>query len=182
MQLTGFIAALAEQGPTRGPQNVFINRRIVKDQTIAHAIIDCLQRWRRSRSAARRCTCSSRCRPTRSTSTCTRPRRKCASASSRWCTRSCAAALMDALGSSGAPQLQLRPEHVAQTPFTAPFPGVLARRRVSESLDAVRITRSEGTAELGTDRRVAVGAAAGSDRRVLRGLGGRSASPSTSGR
>ena len=30
--LTGFIAALAEQGPTRGPQNVFINRRIVKDQ------------------------------------------------------------------------------------------------------------------------------------------------------
>ena len=27
-------------GPTRGPQNVFINRRIVKDRTIAHAIID----------------------------------------------------------------------------------------------------------------------------------------------
>src|SRR5205809_6222173 len=40
MTLTGFIAALAEQGPTRGPQNVFINRRIVKDRTIAHAIID----------------------------------------------------------------------------------------------------------------------------------------------
>ena len=38
--LTGYIAALAEQGPTRGPQNVFINRRIVKDRTIAHAIID----------------------------------------------------------------------------------------------------------------------------------------------
>ena len=36
----GFIAALAEQGPTRGPQNVFINRRIIKDKTIAHAIID----------------------------------------------------------------------------------------------------------------------------------------------
>ena len=29
-----------EQGPTRGPQNVFVNRRIVKDRTIAHAIID----------------------------------------------------------------------------------------------------------------------------------------------
>src|SRR6266545_6317860 len=28
LRLTGFIAALAEQGPTRGPQNVFINRRI----------------------------------------------------------------------------------------------------------------------------------------------------------
>ena len=38
--LIGYIAALAEQGPTRGPQNVFINRRIVKDRTIAHAIID----------------------------------------------------------------------------------------------------------------------------------------------
>src|SRR5262245_41031967 len=40
LRLTGFIAALADQGPTRGPQNVFINRRIVKDRTIAHAIID----------------------------------------------------------------------------------------------------------------------------------------------
>ena len=38
--LLGYIAALAEQGPTRGPQNVFINRRIVRDRTIAHAIID----------------------------------------------------------------------------------------------------------------------------------------------
>ena len=43
--LTGFsikgcVAALAEQGPTRGAQNVFVNRRIVKDKTIAHAIID----------------------------------------------------------------------------------------------------------------------------------------------
>ena len=36
----GYVAALAEQGPTRGPQNVFVNRRIVKDRTIAHAIID----------------------------------------------------------------------------------------------------------------------------------------------
>src|SRR5262249_5858697 len=40
LRLTGFIAALAEQGPTRGPQHIFINRRIVKDRTIAHAIID----------------------------------------------------------------------------------------------------------------------------------------------
>jgi DNA mismatch repair protein MutL len=39
LRLGGYIAALAEQGPTRGPQNVFINRRIVKDRTIAHAII-----------------------------------------------------------------------------------------------------------------------------------------------
>jgi DNA mismatch repair protein MutL len=40
VKVTGYVAALAEQGPTRGPQNVFVNRRIVKDRTIAHAIID----------------------------------------------------------------------------------------------------------------------------------------------
>ena len=36
----GFVAALTETGPTRGPQNVFVNRRVVKDRTIAHAILD----------------------------------------------------------------------------------------------------------------------------------------------
>ena len=40
LRLSGYIAALADHGPTRGPQHVFINRRIVKDRTIAHAIID----------------------------------------------------------------------------------------------------------------------------------------------
>jgi DNA mismatch repair protein MutL len=40
VSVVGYIAALAEQGPTRGPQHIFINRRIVKDKTIAHAIID----------------------------------------------------------------------------------------------------------------------------------------------
>jgi DNA mismatch repair protein MutL len=40
VKVSGYVAALAEQGPTRGPQNVFVNRRIVKDRTIAHAIID----------------------------------------------------------------------------------------------------------------------------------------------
>ena len=44
LRLHGFIAALAEQGPVRGPQHVFVNRRIVKDRTIAHAITRCLQR------------------------------------------------------------------------------------------------------------------------------------------
>ncbi|HKY22843.1 MAG TPA: DNA mismatch repair endonuclease MutL [Vicinamibacterales bacterium] len=38
--IKGYVAALAEQGPTRGSQNVFVNRRIVKDKTIAHAIIE----------------------------------------------------------------------------------------------------------------------------------------------
>jgi DNA mismatch repair protein MutL len=36
--ITGFVAALGEQGPARGPQHVFVNRRIVRDRTIAHAI------------------------------------------------------------------------------------------------------------------------------------------------
>src|SRR5918993_3034618 len=40
IKVHGFIAALAETGPTRGPQNVFVNRRVVKDKTIAHAIFD----------------------------------------------------------------------------------------------------------------------------------------------
>ena len=31
LRVTGYVAALADQGPTRGPQHVFINRRIVKE-------------------------------------------------------------------------------------------------------------------------------------------------------
>lgn len=38
LKVHGFIAALGDQGPVRGAQNVFVNRRIVKDRTIAHAI------------------------------------------------------------------------------------------------------------------------------------------------
>lgn len=48
VRIHGFVAALAPQpssgqaaqGPVRGPQNVFVNGRIVKDRTIAHAIAD----------------------------------------------------------------------------------------------------------------------------------------------
>jgi DNA mismatch repair protein MutL len=36
--VSGFVAALGEQGPARGPQHVFVNQRIVRDRTIAHAI------------------------------------------------------------------------------------------------------------------------------------------------
>ncbi|MBP7776864.1 MAG: DNA mismatch repair endonuclease MutL [Acidobacteria bacterium] len=43
LRLTGMVAALAETGPTRGPQHVFVNGRIVKDKTIAHAVIDAYQ-------------------------------------------------------------------------------------------------------------------------------------------
>jgi DNA mismatch repair protein MutL len=40
LSIEGYVAALGDQGPVRGAQNVFVNRRIVKDRTIAHAIID----------------------------------------------------------------------------------------------------------------------------------------------
>jgi DNA mismatch repair protein MutL len=36
--ISGYVAALAEQGPVRGPQHVFVNRRMVRDRTITHAI------------------------------------------------------------------------------------------------------------------------------------------------
>jgi len=38
VRLHGYIAPLAEQGPRRGPQNIYVNGRIVRDKTIAHAI------------------------------------------------------------------------------------------------------------------------------------------------
>jgi DNA mismatch repair protein MutL len=38
--IEGRIAALTEHGPVRGPQNIFVNRRIVRDRTIAHAIVE----------------------------------------------------------------------------------------------------------------------------------------------
>jgi DNA mismatch repair protein MutL len=38
LRLHGLVAALTEDGPVRGPQHVFVNRRIVRDKTIAHAV------------------------------------------------------------------------------------------------------------------------------------------------
>ena len=91
LRLTGFVAALAEQGPTRGPQNVFINRRIVKDRTIAHAIIDAysvgVDQGAQPRGASVHRDAARRA----STSTCTRRRPRCGSATSRSCTKSCGA-------------------------------------------------------------------------------------------
>jgi DNA mismatch repair protein MutL len=40
IRVAGFVAALAEQGPVRGPQHVFVNRRIVRDRSLQHAIVD----------------------------------------------------------------------------------------------------------------------------------------------
>jgi DNA mismatch repair protein MutL len=126
LKLTGFIAALAEQGPTRGPQNVFINRRIVKDKTIAHAIIDSYsQASIKERSPEVHLfiemapdALDVNVHPTK--------------AEVRFREQSLVhevvrRAFMETLGHSGAPQLQLRPEHVAQAqPTTIALPGVLA--------------------------------------------------------
>ena len=124
--LTGFVAALAEQGPTRGPQNVFVNRRIVKDRTIAHAIIDAYSTASiKERSPEVHLfidmapeAVDVNVHPTK--------------AEVRFREQSLVhevvrRALMDALGKSAAPQLQLRPEtpRPAQ-PVAATLPGTLA--------------------------------------------------------
>jgi DNA mismatch repair protein MutL len=40
LRIYGYVAALADQGPTRGVQQYFVNGRSVKDKTVAHAVID----------------------------------------------------------------------------------------------------------------------------------------------
>src|SRR6478672_10132687 len=124
--LTGFIAALAEQGPTRGPQNVFINRRIVKDRTIAHAIIDAYsQATIKERSPEVHLFIEM---PPDALDVNVHPTK----AEVRFRDQSLVhevvrRAFRETLGQSAAPQLQLRPEHVVQPqPATVMLPGVLA--------------------------------------------------------
>jgi DNA mismatch repair protein MutL len=123
--LTGFIAALAEQGPTRGPQNVFINRRIVRDRTIAHAIIDSYsQASIKERSPEVHLFIEM---PPDALDVNVHPTK----AEVRFRDQSLVhevvrRALMDALGHSAAPQLQLRPEHMSQNPFNVSLPNVLS--------------------------------------------------------
>jgi DNA mismatch repair protein MutL len=125
LRLFGFIAALAEQGPTRGPQNLFINRRIVKDRTIAHAIIDSYsQATIKERSPEVHLFIEM---PADALDVNVHPTK----AEVRFRDQSMVhevvrRALRDALGTSGAPQLQLRPEVVVNTPLTPALPGVLA--------------------------------------------------------
>ena len=126
VRLTGYIAALAEQGPTRGPQNVFVNRRIVKDRTIAHAIIDAYSIASiKERSPEVHLfiemspdTVDVNVHPTK--------------AEVRFREQSLVhevvrRAIMDALRQGGVPQLQLRPEvAAAPQPGNVSLPGVLA--------------------------------------------------------
>ncbi|HXI28352.1 MAG TPA: DNA mismatch repair endonuclease MutL [Vicinamibacterales bacterium] len=126
LKLTGFIAALAEQGPTRGPQNVFINRRIVKDKTIAHAIIDSYsQASIKERSPEVHLFIEM---PPDALDVNVHPTK----AEVRFREQSLVhevvrRAFIETLGHGGVPQLQLRPEHVAAAqPTTITLPGVLA--------------------------------------------------------
>jgi DNA mismatch repair protein MutL len=129
IRLSGFIAALADQGsggPTRGPQHLFINRRIVKDRTIAHAVIDAYSVASiKERSPEVHLFIEM---PADAVDVNVHPTK----AEVRFRDQSLVhevvrRALMDALGQGGAPQLQLRPESdVARTPVTASLPGVLS--------------------------------------------------------
>jgi DNA mismatch repair protein MutL len=124
LRLSGYIAALAEQGPTRGPQNVFINRRIVKDRTIAHAIIDSYsQASIKERSPEVHLFLEM---PADALDVNVHPTK----AEVRFREPSLVhevvrRALRDALGQGGVPQLQLRPEAVVNAPSAATIPGVL---------------------------------------------------------
>ena len=44
IRVSGRVAALAADGPARGPQHLFVNRRPVKDRTILHAVNDAYSR------------------------------------------------------------------------------------------------------------------------------------------
>ena len=135
LQLTGYIAALAEQGPTRGPQNVFINRRIVKDRTIAHAIIDAYSTASiKERSPEVHLFIEM---PPDALDVNVHPTK----AEVRFREQSLVhevvrRALMDALGQSGVPQLQLRPEPMATPPVRAVAARCAGRRHVPEPVGA----------------------------------------------
>jgi DNA mismatch repair protein MutL len=126
LRLSGFVAALAEQGPTRGPQNVFVNRRIVKDRTIAHAIIDSYSQAsikERSPEVHLFIEMSPDAVDVNVHPTKAEVRFRDQSMVHEVVRR----ALRDALGQSAVPQLQLRPEIVgAPQPIATALPGVLA--------------------------------------------------------
>ena len=148
IRLTGFIAALAEQGPTRGPQNVFINGRIVKDKTIAHAIIHSYsQASIKERSPEVHLFLEM---PAGALDVNVHPTK----AEVRFRDQSLVhevvrRALMDALGQSGAPQLQLRPDVEApRAPIASLLPGALAGGTYpSRWLPAAATTQPAGTPE-----------------------------------
>jgi DNA mismatch repair protein MutL len=124
VRVTGYVAALADQGPTRGPQNIFVNRRIVKDRTIAHAIIDAYSVAsikERSPEVHLFIEMAPGAMDVNVHPTKAEVRFRDQSIVHEVVRR----ALREALGHAEAPQLQLRPESAASAPFAATIPGVL---------------------------------------------------------
>jgi DNA mismatch repair protein MutL len=125
LRVTGFVATLAEQGPTRGPQSVFINRRIVKDRTIAHAIIDAYSTASiKERSPEVHLFIEM---PPDALDVNVHPTK----AEVRFREQSLVhevvrRALLDGLGKGGVPELQLRPEIAEHEPVVASIPGIMA--------------------------------------------------------
>jgi DNA mismatch repair protein MutL len=124
LKLSGYVASLADQGPVRGPQNVFINRRIVKDRTIQHAIIDAYSVASiKERSPEVHLFIEM---PPDALDVNVHPTK----AEVRFREQSLVhevvrRGLMDALGAGGIPQLQLRPEIATWRPVAPALPGVL---------------------------------------------------------
>ena len=126
LTVSGFAAALAETGPTRGPQNVFVNRRVVRDRTIAHAILDAYSvASNRERSPEVHLFLEM---PPDRVDVNVHPTK----AEVRFRDQSLVhevvkRALADALGRAGVPELQLRASDlVAGRPITPAIPGVLS--------------------------------------------------------
>ena len=148
VRLVGYVAALAEQGPTRGAQNVFVNRRIVKDKTIAHAIINAYSVASiKERSPEVHLFMEM---PPDAVDVNVHPTK----AEVRFRDQSFVhelvrRALLDALGQTGVPQLQLQPERpVEAVPAPRAIPGVLSGGAYpSRWVPGTDVTRAAGSAE-----------------------------------
>jgi DNA mismatch repair protein MutL len=125
VRLSGYVAALADRGPTRGPQNVFINRRAVKDRTIAHAVVNAYSAASiKERSPEVHLFLDM---PPELVDVNVHP----AKAEVRFRDQSfihelVRRALTETLGAAGVPEFQLRSETAGQVPTAPSFPGVLA--------------------------------------------------------
>ena len=122
--LVGYVAPLTENGPARGAQNVYVNRRVVKDRTIAHAIIDAYSMASiKERSPEVHLFIDMppdmvdvNVHPTKA-----EVRFREQSFMHEIVRRS----IMDGLGTGPAPQLQLRPESAHLSPVARAIPGIL---------------------------------------------------------
>jgi DNA mismatch repair protein MutL len=124
VSLYGYIAALAETGPTRGAQNVFVNRRVVKDRTIAHAIIDAYS-VASNRERSPEVHLFLELPPDRVDVNVHPTKAEVRFREQSLIHEIVRRAIGDALGETHAPELQLRSDVVFTRPFTPAIPGVL---------------------------------------------------------